>query len=125
MLGMKFESAESDAAASPGESIFASIQIEGDWNAEMRVVVPSSLANEITEAMFGLSSGEASETEIFDAVGEVVNVLGGNAKGIINGECNLSLPCVGSVGLEGATPDLAVDFNCNGQQASVLLFEKN
>ena len=124
MLGMSFEPTDIDAATVSGESIFASIQIQGDWNAEMRVVVPTPLANEITEAMFGLNAGDASEAEIFDAIGEIVNVLGGNAKGIVNGECDLSLPCVGSLDFQGPSPDLAVDFDCNGQPASVLLFEK-
>ena len=124
MLGMSFEPANSDTTAASGGRISASILIEGDWNAEMRVVVPNPLANEITETMFGLDAGEASEAEILDAIGEVVNVLGGNAKGVINGECSLSLPCVGSFDFEGPNPDLAVTFNCNGQRASVLLFEK-
>ena len=125
MLGMSVAPRTSSVATATDERTYASIQIDGDWNAEMRVIVPNPLANQITEAMFGLEAGEASEAEIFDAIGEVVNVLGGNAKGIINGECNLSLPCVGSFNFDGPSPDLAIDFDCNGQQASVLLFEKN
>lgn len=124
MLGMSFEPATSDVAVDSSESIWASIKIEGDWNAEMRAVVSTPLANQITEAMFDLSAGAADKTEILDAIGEVVNILGGNAKGIFNGECSLSLPCVGSGSLQGPDPDLAIDFVCNGQPASMLLFEK-
>lgn len=124
MLGMKLDletNATSEAWIDP---VFASIQIKGDWNAEFRVVAPMQLASQIGCAMFGMESDELSYAEVFDAMGEIVNVIGGNAKGIIDGDCQLSLPSVGLTGSDSEPAALSLTFACAGVPMNIQLVER-
>jgi chemotaxis protein CheX len=78
--------------------------------------------------MFAMSEDELSEEEIRDAVGEIVNMVGGNLKGIVEGESSLSLPCVGAV--SGTAPfdhsfsGLCVSNNCQGDPLIVRVYDR-
>ena len=99
----------------------ASIEVTGDWQAELHIAVDQPLSQSIACAMFGMEPDELAEDEVYDALCEVVNVVGGNVKGMVNLDCQLSLPKVGN--LEWATGDngLKVDFESEGNQMSALL----
>ena len=63
-----------------------------------------------------------------DAVGEIVNMVGGNLKGIVEGDSALSLPCVGEC--DGAAPfdssfnGLTVANRCQGDPLIVRVLDR-
>ena len=86
-------------AGEPGEEsgcsrYVAAIRITGDVNELIVVEAPAETAAVIGETMFAAEPGTLSDDELSDAVGEVVNMIGGNVKGMHNGDSLLSLPCV-------------------------------
>ena len=85
----------SDPGADAGRSRYvAAIRITGDVNELIVVEAPPETAAAIGETMFAADPGTLSEDELSDAVGEVVNMIGGNVKGMHDGDSLLSLPCV-------------------------------
>jgi len=94
MLGLNLVSSV-EAIADNCEGLYcAHIEIEGDWHIQLFVICPTELAHHIAATMFMMEPDELSEEEIGDAMGELVNILGGNVKGILPGENGLSLPTV-------------------------------
>lgn len=109
--------------ATDPDSYQAAIRINGDWKAELRVIASRPLAESIAQSMFATEVSDLSEDEIFDALGEIANVIGGNVKGIVDQECNLSLPCVGK--LQEAAPhgDISQTYRCFEDDLRVSLLE--
>ncbi|WP_437223586.1 chemotaxis protein CheX [Planctomicrobium sp. SH661] len=107
MLGLEFHPSQ-DPEDDPA-GLMASIRICGDWHAGLDVVTPMSSARRIAEQMFGTSPDDLAEAEIADALGEIANMIGGNLKGLSQGETRLSLPCVGPAALDDQT-DSSQDF---------------
>ncbi|MFO1093182.1 MAG: chemotaxis protein CheX [Planctomycetaceae bacterium] len=94
MLGLSV-SPDHQSGQSHANDWIATIHISGDWDALVEMQFTEAAAAQFAATMFGKSADELSSEEVRDAVGEVVNMLGGNLKGMVNGESNLSLPCVG------------------------------
>ena len=69
-----------------------------------------------------------SEADVLDAVGEIVNMVGGNLKGIVEGDSSLSLPCVGNA--TGEAPfgkdfdGITVAHRCQGDALVVRLLDR-
>jgi len=74
--------------------ILAAIRITGAINEQIVVEAPVETACAIGETMFAADPGTLADDEISDAVGEIVNMIGGNVKGMHEGDSLLSLPCV-------------------------------
>ncbi|HIE97595.1 MAG TPA: chemotaxis protein CheX [Fuerstia sp.] len=74
--------------------IVACIRISGVVEELIVVEAPVATACLISETMFDADPGTLEAEEIRDAIGEVVNIIGGNVKGMYEGESQLSLPCV-------------------------------
>ncbi|MFK7768392.1 MAG: chemotaxis protein CheX [Mariniblastus sp.] len=125
MLALPFDPTPRDSFDPTATAIQSSIQIQGDWNAELRVTAPHELASEIACNMFGLEGEEISKSDIFDAMGEIVNVIGGNAKGVVDRDCKLSLPCVDDFRELLETPTLTTTFECMNHPITIQLHEKN
>ena len=94
MLGMNFDAVPREHAPEFENMLQSSIRISGGWNAEMRIRASRVLAKRIACAMFDANPDSVTEEEIHDAFCEVVNVIGGNAKGIVDKNSSLSLPCI-------------------------------
>ena len=95
MLGIAIEPLGRTSLSTKSPDHFASIKISGDKNALIEVATCKSASNSITQTMFG-TEGEADEEEIADAVSEIANMIGGNIKGALDCDCNLSIPCFSS-----------------------------
>lgn len=126
MLGMPFDPQPAKETNTPGEdSLTASIQVEGSWNATFRVIASKALATQIASTMFDIVPEELTADEIMDALGETVNVIGGNAKGIVNEECNLSLPCIGQYqSCQQGQNWMNLTFDCSGHPLSIHVNEQ-
>ena len=73
----------------------ASVTIKGEWNGMVALDLTSSGARLVTCGMLGLDdTEEASDADVVDAVGELVNMVGGNVKSLVPGPSQLSLPLV-------------------------------
>ncbi|OYP36320.1 chemotaxis protein CheX [Rhodopirellula sp. MGV] len=122
---------EMDVDASPiappeldAETLSASIQISGERSALIQVFASHDLATKIATAMFATEASDLAEEEILDALGEVVNVIGGNVKGVYDQECALSLPCVGTIQTPLADNAMTTAFDLGGEPITVLFKER-
>ncbi|MFT5322303.1 MAG: chemotaxis protein CheX [Planctomycetaceae bacterium] len=123
MIEMPFNSEPQASTDVSSRDVQATIRISGDWNAECHVLVSDELAARMASDMFGAPASELSNEEILDALGEVVNVIGGNVKGIVDLDCDLSLPCVGRFLGELPASALKLDFDCAGMPITVAMLE--
>ncbi len=128
MLGLELEPSE-QFTCDDVDALSAVIRISGGWESLVQVLTPRRTAVSIAANMFAMSEDELSEAEIRDAVGEIVNMVGGNLKGIVEGESSLSLPCVGEV--SGSAPfdhsfsGLCVSNRCQGDPLIVRVHDRS
>lgn len=102
------------------------INITGGWQATVALQVPKALAARIASVMFRLDGEKPTTEDMQDAIGELTNMLGGNIKALLAGDCHLSLPAV----VEGKGYTVRVPtshvverfaFECEGMPAVVNL----
>jgi hypothetical protein len=125
MLNMKFETEPESPVEDWENPLVSRITITGDWDAEIRIVASHELAKEIACNMFAMTEDELENEEIHDALGEVANIIGGNAKGIVDQDCKLSLPCVGSLSDFSDLAAVSQNYACDGHRIEVLVSESN
>ena len=91
-----FLGAEEPLLAGPpsdfGADWSAAVTVTGEWEGMVTVELPGPMAEEITRRM--LLVDEAADEDVADAVGELVNMIGGNVKSLMPGPSGLSLPVV-------------------------------
>ena len=127
MLGLELEPSE-HFGCDESDSLSAVIRISGDWDSLVQFLTPRRTAVAIASNMFAMIVEELSEAAIPDAVGEIVNMVGGNLKGIVEGDSALSLPCVGEC--VGAAPfdssfnGLMVSNRCQGDPLVVRVLDR-
>lgn len=79
------------------EAWSAAVSSRGAWDATITVEVSAALASTLTQVMLDLPEADRAgleDGEIADAVGELVNMIGGNIKSLMPGPSVLSLPAV-------------------------------
>jgi len=72
----------------------AAVSITGAWEGHVRVLVPPGPARDITAIMLAMEPEEATGHDITDAMGELINVVGGNIKNRGIQPAKLGLPLV-------------------------------
>ena len=93
MLGLQIQPLP--APPRPAEAyLIGTIRILGDTCAGLEVIATADLAKHIASVMFDTPATDLANDEVFDAIGEVANIIGGGVKGLAEGETQLSLPCV-------------------------------
>lgn len=94
-LGLPTHRVDPDPAGARDEvTLDGLINITGEWQATVALQVPKTLASRVAGVMFQLGSEPPSLEDMQDAVGELTNMLGGNIKALLEGDCHLSLPAV-------------------------------
>jgi CheY-specific phosphatase CheX len=96
------------------------IHIAGRWRGTVMVQMAHDLARRVATIMFRLDGQPPSDADVHDAIGEITNMTGGSIKGLIDGECFLSLPAVvEGQGYEFSVPGTRVvnrvSFACEGE----------
>ena len=81
---------EGTAVPLEGDVVVAQIRIAGDWSGA--VTLKMSAATAQTAARLMLDADEVRPDEVADAVGELVNIIGGNIKSLLPTPSKLSLP---------------------------------
>ncbi|MGO4258763.1 chemotaxis protein CheX [Marmoricola sp. RAF53] len=70
----------------------AAVTVSGAWEGMISVELPTGVAEEVTRRM--LAVDQTPDEDVADAVGELVNMIGGNVKSLMPGPSVLSLPVV-------------------------------
>lgn len=95
MLGFEiFVTEDSYDDTHEGRFLVGCVQITGAADAAVLIEVPEQLAHVLASTMFGTDDPEIADDEIWDALGEMANMIGGNVKGMLAGDTALSLPTV-------------------------------
>ena len=77
------------------DGVQAQIELRGDWNGRIVLTCDTEVATQIAGAMLGAPAEEViPDDDVHDAVGEVLNVVGGSVKGALGGAMALGLPGV-------------------------------
>jgi chemotaxis protein CheX len=70
----------------------AAVTVTGAWEGMISVELPTATAEEVCRRMLGVA--DTHDEDVADAVGELVNMIGGNVKSLMPGPSMLSLPVV-------------------------------
>ncbi|TIC78623.1 chemotaxis protein CheX [Nocardioides sp. GY 10127] len=84
-------------ADGPSEDVHwtAAITVTGAWEAQISVVLSEAAATGVGATMLAIDEATCSTADVRDALGELVNIVGGNVKSLMPGPSVLSLPLVG------------------------------
>ncbi len=126
-LGWSVEVHCPDPKYSHGTGVLSAVvDISGGWDGTVRLMLTEGLGRHIAGAMLGVAPDEIARSAVWDAVGELANMIGGNLKAILPGPCVLSMPMVAPsmapadrVGSEDVVGAVAVDWE--GQTATVTV----
>ncbi len=90
------------------------MRFEGAWTGAVAVSCPSALAERIAESMLQIS--HPNPTEVGDALGEVANMIAGNAKSLLPQPSAILLPVVtpGGDHPDGMPVVARLAFACEG-----------
>lgn len=84
------------APADVAPGTHATIAIGGPWLATIVVSMGDALVRLYAAALLGMDEDELSDADLSDALGELVNIVGGNVKGLLDdaSSTSLTLPVV-------------------------------
>lgn len=71
-----------------------SVDINGSWNGTFYLSFSNVAARQAAAKMFDQAADELTDADISDAVGELINIIGGNRKALLPPPALLSLPKV-------------------------------
>jgi chemotaxis protein CheX len=103
----------------------AAVTVTGSWAGSVTVELTDAAAGELAATMLDLPPGTAAaDADVADAVGELVNMVGGNVKSLMPGPSVLSLPSVaaGRAAFASDTREVArVDLTWAGEPVRVCV----
>jgi chemotaxis protein CheX len=101
------------------------VQITGGWWSAVSVQCSLAFARGAASSLFGLEASALTDAEAREALGELVNIVGGNLKALMPGTSQLSLPLVaegGQLHFIGAELEDQVWMDCAGQPIVISVF---
>ena len=78
----------------PGEGITGYVTITGAWSGLVGLSCSPAAARQAAALMFATDEASLEDVEVTDAIGELVNIVGGNLKSLLPEPTVLSLPSV-------------------------------
>jgi CheY-specific phosphatase CheX len=123
MLALPFDTGCLTGCSDSGRQYEARIRVSGSWQAGIFVRASEVLARRIACVMFKLDEADLTEADVRDALGEVANVIGGGVKGIIDSDCDLSLPVVEIAASGQKCCSLFCTFECCSLPVSIAIVE--
>jgi len=81
-------------AAPPEASLTGTVTISGQWNGVISLTCSTIAAARAASTMFAVDVSEVARSDSLDAVGELINIIGGSIKGVLPPPSGLSLPAV-------------------------------
>jgi chemotaxis protein CheX len=122
-LDLKITPCEWQPDESSENLVTANIQISGEWQGVVAIILERGLAQQLAMKMFSLEKEQVTDEDISDSVSEIMNIIGGNLKSILSQPNQLGLPIVD---VKGARLDFPftkqlsqVAFECMGKKFSV------
>ena len=108
------------------EEITTSVDISGAWEGTVSLTLTTALGKHVAATMLACPEAETSQELMQDVLRELANMIGGNVKGLIPGQCKLSLPRVEpeSSG-KGKVLAKRMWFDCNGLPFRVTVRERD
>jgi chemotaxis protein CheX len=83
------------AAVEPGAAdVAGAVSVSGAWVGRVVVTFSPLASQRATAAMLAIDVAEVSSADVDDAVGELVNIIGGSVKSLMPQPTALSLPAV-------------------------------
>ena len=83
------------AGAFPADEVWsAAVGVHGGWTGSITVELSAAVAESLTRLMLAMADEPLADADIADAVGELVNMIGGNVKSLMSGPSALTLPVV-------------------------------
>jgi len=105
------------------------VLISGAWKGMVVMNFHLKLANAVAIKMFDLKDEKPTDEHLIDAVGEMINMIGGNLKALVPQPSFLSLPIVSMNGhsiLFPCTREVCKSvFNCKGQQFKITVLQSS
>ncbi|HWA75500.1 MAG TPA: chemotaxis protein CheX [Polyangiaceae bacterium] len=124
VLQMPLEPAAEDSAIREPATLIATIGFSGAWEGEVRAILSEALGRRMAGAMLDSEPDALAHEDVLDAVGEIINMLGGNVKALLPPPCQLSLPSVSSQPVAPAAPEWvkeALHFSCQRHPIEIVL----
>ncbi len=108
--------------------IGAIVHFSGEWNGAVVVSCDERFGRDAAAAMFGLEPDDVAGDDLADALGEVANMVAGNAKPLVAASA-ISLPtvvrgCDVHVSVPGAEIRIGIKYVRDPGAFSVRLFER-
>ncbi len=93
LAGMEvFPSAGNDARTQELQAISARIHYFGESQGSLRIECSPSIAFTFTRLVMGVETPGAFNADVGDAVGELINTIGGNLKGLLSSNTRIDTP---------------------------------
>lgn len=124
MLGIPLESSVAPVTAVREDHIVGQVSIHGAWDGTVLIRWTPTVARHAARLLY--QSDAPSAEEVRDLVGEMVNIVGGNLKGLLPGPSWLSLPVVEHSSKTDIANAVAVHeawFECAGEPVGVRVVE--
>jgi chemotaxis protein CheX len=129
MLGTELLAMDPGPVAVPPTLVSACVQITGDWEGTVLLQCSLGYAGVLAGRMFEMGPDEVSPEEVRDAMGELVNMVGGNFKGLLSCPAQISLPTVVeggtySIRIKGASLANSLQFDDGGDPLLVQVYAR-
>lgn len=126
-LDLQITSSSAPFDGNSENSITANIQISGQWQGIVALTIEHDLTEQLAIKMFSIEKTQVTDSELNDALSEMINIIGGNLKSILPQPNQLSLPIVGSKGTRLHFPFTEqrsqVAFDCAGKKFMVTIHQ--
>ena len=127
-LGLRLED-ETERVQSPAGRgwLSATVHLEGRDSRSVCLEAPVALGRVVAASMFTLAEEMLSDDDVTDVLGEIVNIVGGNLKALVEGVVRTSMPEVEWLGREQRTKGVSilnrVRFRCQGHPVRVSILQ--
>lgn len=91
---LEFDLEELPDGAGPRDGLTGCVWIHGAWEGAVLLECDRDLARQAAAVMFERDAAQVSEHDLRDAIGELINMVGGNIKSLLPAPSELSLPVV-------------------------------
>ncbi len=104
------------------------IHITGAWEGTMILECSLEYGRAVAASIFGTRPADVTHDEAHDAVGELINMIGGNVKALLPTPSQLSLPSVAEgmnyrMSIPGTVALHELDYDSNGHWIRVRLLQ--
>jgi chemotaxis protein CheX len=82
------------ALADGTSEVAAAVSVTGAWRGHVVVECSTAASRHAASALLGVPTGDVTEADVADALGELANIIGGNVKALLPEPSALSLPYV-------------------------------